>query len=115
MGKGRDQAARTGPVTAVRIYVINISIIAVIARSRQATKQSPEFMLPGFFRGRRHVARLLGTPADAITQHQKAACQLQRKILLAQREEVQPGVGCLALDFMLSQLDAVLEWIDRCE
>ncbi len=64
---------------------------------------------------RLHVARLLGTPADAITQHQKAACQLQRRILLAQREEVQPGVGCLALDFMLSQLDAVLQWIDRCE
>lgn len=67
------------------------------------------------FLSRLYVARLLGLPTAAIIQYQKAACQLQRKILLAQREEAHPGVGFLALEFMLIQLDAVLQWIDRCE
>jgi hypothetical protein len=26
-----------------------------------------------------------------------------------------PGVGYLALDLVIAQLDAVLQWIDRCE
>jgi DNA-binding PadR family transcriptional regulator len=67
------------------------------------------------FLSRLYIARLLGLPTAVIVQSQKAACQLQRKILLAQREEAQPGIGLLALEFMLIQLDAVLQWIDRCE
>jgi len=67
------------------------------------------------FLSRLYIARMLGINTDAIIQHQKAACQLQRKILLAQREEAQPGIGVLALEFMLIQLDAVLQWIDQCQ
>lgn len=67
------------------------------------------------FLSRVYIARLLGVSTTAIVQHQKTACQLQRKILLTQRDEAQPGIGSLALDLMLIQLDAVLQWLDHCE
>jgi DNA-binding PadR family transcriptional regulator len=67
------------------------------------------------FLSRLYIARLLSVPTATLVQYQKAACQLQRKTLLAQREEAQTGIGLLALEFMLIQLDAVLQWIDHCE
>ncbi len=67
------------------------------------------------FLSRLHIARLLDLPTDGIVQHQRMACQHQRKILVAQREETPPGIGFLALEFMLFQLDSVLQWIDLCE
>lgn len=66
------------------------------------------------FLSRLYIAPLLGVSTAAIIQRQKTACQLQRKILLTQRDEIQPGIGFLAFEFVLSQLDAVLQWIDRC-
>ncbi len=67
------------------------------------------------FLSRLYIARLLGHPTVALVQYQKTACQVQREILLAQCAEAQAGVGLLASEFMLAQMDAVLQWIDRCE
>jgi DNA-binding PadR family transcriptional regulator len=67
------------------------------------------------FLSRLYIARLLNVPTIAIVRQQKAACSRQRLELSAQRDQVGPGVGYLALDLVIEQLDAVLQWIDRCE
>ena len=67
------------------------------------------------FLSRLYLARLLGVSTLPIVSAQKAACQLQLIILRTQRDEAAPGIGFLALEFMIAQLEAVLQWIDRCE
>jgi hypothetical protein len=67
------------------------------------------------FLSRLYIARLLNASTAPIVRHQKAACQLQHKLLETQRDEAAPGIGWLALEFMIAQLEAVLQWIDRCE
>jgi PadR family transcriptional regulator AphA len=67
------------------------------------------------FLSRLYIARLLNVPTAPIVRRQKAACQLQHRLLVTQRDEAAPGVGLLALDFMIAQINAVLQWIDRCE
>lgn len=67
------------------------------------------------FLSRLYVARLLNVPTAPIVRRQKAACRLQQKFLEAQRDEAAPGIGLLALEFMIAQINAVLQWIDRCE
>lgn len=67
------------------------------------------------FLSRLYLAQLLGIPVLPIVHVQKAACQLQLKLLRTQRDETAPGIGLLALEFMIAQLEAVLQWIERCE
>jgi DNA-binding PadR family transcriptional regulator len=67
------------------------------------------------FLSRLHLARMLGVSTLPIVSAQKAVCQLQLKLLYAQRETAAPGIGFWALEFMIAQLEAVLQWIDRCE
>lgn len=67
------------------------------------------------FLSRLYVARLLNVPTMPIVQRQKFACQTMREELVIQRGQSKPGIGYLALDLVIAQLDAVLLWIDRCE
>jgi DNA-binding PadR family transcriptional regulator len=67
------------------------------------------------FLSRLYLARLLNLPTLPIISAQKAACQFQLKLLRTQRDETEPGIGFLALEFMITQLEAVLQWIDRCD
>lgn len=67
------------------------------------------------FLSRLYIARLLNIPTLQITKNQKAACKQQQKQLIEERDQAQPGVGFLALELMIAQLDAILQWIDRCE
>ncbi|HML21324.1 MAG TPA: PadR family transcriptional regulator [Aggregatilinea sp.] len=67
------------------------------------------------FLSRLYIARLLNIPTIPIVRAQKAACEHQLKMLQVQEEQALPGVGYLALEFMIAQLHAVLQWIDRCE
>lgn len=67
------------------------------------------------FLSRLYIARLLNVPTIPIVCRQKAACQRMREELMMQRNQAMPGVGYLALDLVIAQLDAVLQWIDRCE
>lgn len=67
------------------------------------------------FLSRLYIARLLNIPTIPIVRRQKMACRQQRAELLQQRALIAPGVGFLALELVIAQLDAVLVWIDRCE
>jgi DNA-binding PadR family transcriptional regulator len=65
------------------------------------------------FLSRLYIARLLMLPTKPIIEHQKAACQQMRAELVEQLELIRPGIGLLALELVIAQLDAVLHWIDR--
>ncbi len=67
------------------------------------------------FLSRLYIARLLNIPTIPIVRRQKTACRQKRAEVLEQRALLAPGVGFLAIEFVIAQLDAVLLWIDRCE
>jgi DNA-binding PadR family transcriptional regulator len=67
------------------------------------------------FLSRLFVARLLNLPTIDLIRWQKATCTQKQTELIAQRETALAGVGYLALDLQIAQLDAILNWIDRCE
>jgi DNA-binding PadR family transcriptional regulator len=67
------------------------------------------------FLSRLYIARLLNIPTIPIVRRQKTVCQQKRAEVLEQRALLAPGVGFLALELVIAQLDAVLGWIDRCE
>lgn len=67
------------------------------------------------FLSRLYVARLLNLPTQRIVRNQKNACQQERQALLDERENSEPGIGYLAVELHLAQLDAILQWITRCE
>lgn len=67
------------------------------------------------FLSRLYIARLLNMPTIPLVRRQKETCRQKRAELLEQRGLMSPGVGFLALELVIAQLDAVLGWIDRCE
>jgi DNA-binding PadR family transcriptional regulator len=67
------------------------------------------------FLSRLYVARLLNIPTLPIVERQKAACRKRRAELLACLQNAAPGVGRLTLELVIAQLDAVLQWLERCE
>jgi DNA-binding PadR family transcriptional regulator len=67
------------------------------------------------FLSRLYVADLLGIPTGPIVERQRAACLKKRNELLGCLEERKPGIGRLALELVIAQLDAILQWLDRCE
>jgi DNA-binding PadR family transcriptional regulator len=67
------------------------------------------------FLSRLYIARVLNLPMTLLVRRQKSACHQKRTELLEHRNLIGPGVGLLALELVITQLDAVLQWIDRCE
>ena len=67
------------------------------------------------FLSRLYIARLLNLPTQAIVRYQKASCRQRRDARAEQRDCSAPGVGRLALELEIGQLEAILDWIDRCE
>ena len=67
------------------------------------------------FLSRLYIARLLDIPVGDIVQRQKEVCQRQRDRFLKEREQAERGVEALAVDFVIGQLDAALQWLDRCQ
>ncbi len=67
------------------------------------------------FLSRLYVARLLNIPTLDIVHAQKESCRRRRDSLVIERDCAAPGVGLLALELEVNQLDAILDWIDRCE
>jgi DNA-binding PadR family transcriptional regulator len=67
------------------------------------------------FLSRLYVARLLNRSTTAMVAAQRAACRAERDRLLAQLDATSVGVERLAVEFVISQLDAILDWIERCE
>ena len=67
------------------------------------------------FISRLHVARQLNIPTNAVVHRQREACIAKHKQLAAERNHAEPGIEFLALELNISQLEAVLGWIERCE
>jgi DNA-binding PadR family transcriptional regulator len=67
------------------------------------------------FLSRLFIARLLNYPTILMVARQKRACEQQRQELAVYLETLAPGVGRLAVELVIGQLAAVLDWIDRCE
>jgi DNA-binding PadR family transcriptional regulator len=67
------------------------------------------------FLSRLFIARLLNLPTIDLIHRQKEACRQKRALLITQQSTAQPGIGYLSIDLQIAQLDAILNWIDRCE
>jgi DNA-binding PadR family transcriptional regulator len=67
------------------------------------------------FLSRLYIARLLNQPTIPIVHAQQATCLERRDQLMAERNATKPGIGFLAVDLVIMQLNAVLQWITRCE
>lgn len=67
------------------------------------------------FLSRLYIARLLNLPTLGIVRAQKESCRLRRAARVEDRDAFAPGVGRLALELEIAQLDAIMQWIDRCE
>ncbi len=67
------------------------------------------------FLSRLYIARLLNLPTIEMVRAQKESCRLRRAARVLDRDCAAPGVGRLALELEVAQLDAILDWIDRCE
>jgi DNA-binding PadR family transcriptional regulator len=65
------------------------------------------------FLSRLYVMRLLDLPGGQVIEAQKNTCREAQAHLHARRDQIGPGIGRLALEFMIAQMDAVLRWIDR--
>lgn len=66
------------------------------------------------FISRLYVARMVGRPIRPLVENQRTVCVAQRRKLLIARkssQEMEP----LVLDFVLGQLDSVIDWLDHCE
>ena len=66
------------------------------------------------FLSRLVIARLLNIPIPPIIQHQIATCQERQADILIMRDQVGDGIGFLSLDLLVSELTAILQWINRC-
>jgi DNA-binding PadR family transcriptional regulator len=67
------------------------------------------------FLSRLYIARLLNRPTLEIVRRQKASCRQRLAARIVARESAPPGVGWLALDLEVAQLEIILDWLDRCE
>jgi DNA-binding PadR family transcriptional regulator len=67
------------------------------------------------FLSRLYIARLLNHPTQPLVKAQKAMCRKQQEELMSHLNTLPPGIGRLTVEFVIAQLDAVLNWIDRCE
>jgi DNA-binding PadR family transcriptional regulator len=65
------------------------------------------------FLSKLYVARLLGLSTDEIIAAQIQACQRQKEKLVNKRSETDSEMESLALDFILGQLDAALQWLEQ--
>jgi DNA-binding PadR family transcriptional regulator len=66
------------------------------------------------FMSRLYIARLLDISTTAIIQQQIRTCQERRTDILTMRDQLRDGVGFLSLDLIISELETILQWIDRC-
>lgn len=64
---------------------------------------------------RLYIAQILHQPILPIIQRQRAACAAERARHAALLAAMPHGVGALAIELVITQLDAVLQWLDRCE
>lgn len=67
------------------------------------------------FLSRLYVARLLEYPTAEIVARQRQRCEEERARHQRERQQDDPaGMGWLAAELVIAQLDAILTWMDRC-
>jgi len=67
------------------------------------------------FLSRLYIARLLGCPTGPIIARQRATCQRRLDDLLAERTGAPQSVSDLALEMVIAQLQAILDWLGECD
>lgn len=67
------------------------------------------------FLSRLYIARQLNIPTIPIVLRQRAVCEAERKHMLALLQTKESGIAYLANELVIAQLEAVLNWIQRCE
>lgn len=67
------------------------------------------------FLSRLYIAQLLTHPTERIIEQQRAVCLAEYTRLQAEQANRPHGIGTLAADMVITQLEAVLIWIDQCE
>ncbi|MCC6799418.1 MAG: PadR family transcriptional regulator [Anaerolineae bacterium] len=67
------------------------------------------------FLSRLYIAGLLGYPAEPIIACQRAACARRLDGLCARRASSPHGVGDLALEMVIAQLEAIVAWLGECD
>jgi DNA-binding PadR family transcriptional regulator len=67
------------------------------------------------FLSRLYISRLLNIPTVDLVRSQKRSCRQRRAEKVTERDAAAPGIGRLTLELELAQLDAIMQWIDRCE
>lgn len=67
------------------------------------------------FLSRLYIARRLKIPTMPIVLHQRKACEAERVQMLKILQTKETGMGYLANEFVIAQLEAVLDWIHHCE
>jgi PadR family transcriptional regulator AphA len=67
------------------------------------------------FISRLYVAQQMNLPIQPLVERQRAVCLKQRDQLLAAQATSSSETELLVIDFVLGQLDAVLDWLTRTE
>lgn len=67
------------------------------------------------FLSRLYIARQLQVPTMPIVLRQQATCEAESERLSNLLAQHPAGMGYLAQELVIAQLDAVLSWIARCE
>ena len=67
------------------------------------------------FLSRLYIAELLGYPTAPIIARQRAACERRLDGLREKRADTARGVGDLALEMVMTQLEAIIDWLGVCE
>ncbi|MBK8033980.1 MAG: PadR family transcriptional regulator [Chloroflexi bacterium] len=67
------------------------------------------------FLSRLYIAQLLKLPTAPIIARQRAVCQAEYARLQSAQGNNPQSMGYLAAEMVITQLGAVLTWIDRCE
>jgi DNA-binding PadR family transcriptional regulator len=67
------------------------------------------------FLSRLYIARLLNFPTLEIVRRQKETCRQRLAARIGDRDCAEPGIGRLALELEVAQLETILDWLDRCE
>lgn len=67
------------------------------------------------FLSRLYIAQQLNMAAEPIIRYQREACHRKHNELVAAHSSAASGMDVLALELYISQIEAVIGWIDRCE
>ncbi len=66
------------------------------------------------FLSRLYIANLLDIPIEPIIQSQINTCLERKDDIMTMRNQIGEGIGFMSLDLIISELETILQWINRC-